>query len=394
MLIILSACGKEQSQTVNYGKLHEVDIDGDIEDTVLPGPFLEAEDELSYEYGKNILEAAKLQFKMPDQWSQTVINGRMLRLDAPYDDEYMPGYSVIIALTYKNSGEDLILPFDYEQYFVSDMDCMEYAVDGVLYHEEYNELPSEMFSNTDISDNTELYSFLVYDDVYAEDRSGVSARDCTLASLHYNVNWNEMPITVRTLVKEEDRENAKNVLNHIVSSFSNINLPSPSLAEAELDGITLTLPDSFTINKSNGKTIYETPSSANNIYSGMKLALFDIDYDPDIEDMDFSKTYGTAIAEAFMPRSTYSSIVSLPSDKTNIVIDGKTVEFKTLNLTYVANDLNASDTYYGDSGNAFIFLYYLPAEAGKAKILALWTLSPQIEAAFEVNTLIIDHTEI
>lgn len=394
LLVLFSACAAEESHTVSLGNVNSVDIEQNIEDPVIPGPFFEIEDSLGYDYEKRTLEAAGLQFKSPEGWMHTVINGRTQRFDVPSDDEHMPGYSIIVALTYKNSGEDTVLPFEYEKYFISDMDYMEYYVDGTLYHEEYNELPSEIFSNTDISESTELYSFLVYDDVYAEDRNGISARDDTLSSLHYNVNWNGMPITIRTLVKEEDKENAKTVLNRIISSFSNVQPPSPTLSEAELGDITLTLPSSFSINKSNGKTIYETPSTANDVYAGMKLALFNIDYDTDIDDMSFAKTYGTAIAEAFMPRSAYSSIVSLPSEKTNIVIDGRTVGFKTLNLTYVVSDPESSDAYYGDSGNAFMFLYYLPAETGKAKILALWTLSPQIEAAFDVNTLIIDHTKL
>lgn len=395
MLLSLAAC-KDDAKEPEQGKINEVEIKDDIPNVQESGyqPFTELDDDLDYEYIEVKSDYLQLRFNVPSTWTVSNVNAGALKLQAPDNDPYMPGYTCYLLSRFQFMGLEQLLPFQFESFFEGIMPGFYYNIAGKEYREMYNDVAADVYSNTDFTEETEKFSFIEYKNVYVEDKNGMSSRDTAIDALHYNIDWtqdnqSEMEmceaLSLKSLVLQEHSEGAKKVLTHIVSSFKGHTPSKYETKEITMNGVTIALPQDF---EQFGDNLYKADPKKDSEFAGIQVGVFELDLNlSNFNGMEYAQTKAPVYANAFMPG--YNNVPSFPAEAPmEIVIGGKTATFIYGTVTHIGNPSNnyAAD-FYGQDLSATMMVYDLGG-----KQIVIWTPDAQMLKAVSISDLVIAKT--
>jgi len=361
MILLLCSCAAKGE--LQYGNIEEAFADEKEETKGLS--LFEKQDDLGLSYAYYPMNLLGLEIEVPDGWVFETENAKHFVISND-------SYSVQIMASFENTGDDIVLLYEAEKFFDEDLKAFSYPLDGQLVHEVYRQSPSFVYSNRALLKDTE-YSVIEYERLYLENEKARTYESKAIA-VHINFRYQNAFITVRSLVKPEDKEYITSLMLRMISGIRECKSTS-TLKECVINNIRLRLPEDFYISQNSLKAAI-CPSKSNSQFAGIMLCV--LDNKPEIDLYALREN----ILNKALPSSKYSFIISMPSPSERLLINGKDAMFSCFSAYYEAKNYEAGDLL-GRSGNIIAFCYTYDS-----KLITLILPEYQIDQAVYLDELI------
>lgn len=385
-IVILTGCSKP-SEEVPLGEVQDTQVsEYEEKEASLFNRYFPGHD---YKCQTLYSKLAGLKLEVPESWSISRENARYYRITTPPEDPLLPGTDIHMLFCI-NTNIGAASPSQYDEIFDAEKEGLLYDLEKGTFFESYSGVPAEKFLDDRITEDPALLSCSIYQDVEMTGTMG-STIDYDAVSIRYNFLAGKTPVTIRTVVNEEDKEAACELLAMLTSSFSLYEPSSPSLLDAELAGIKMQLPDDFQKQQINGTEVYKASEYEDSLYSGMSIMVTELNQE-EFDGYEFSKGPLKSIGGCFVPYGKYTCMYSIVGSTEEILVGGTLAGFAVSNFTYHQKEALAG-SYLGTSGDGIIFIYMIPQEGSK-KAICFFFKPYQAEEAAYIDQLIREKTKI
>lgn len=392
LLLILSFSSCSKNDDSEQGNINNVETskDADYEEQ---NYFTQLKDELGYNYVRIKNERAHVSFDVPKDWKVTVKNARHIVMQAPEDDEVLPGITLHCYNAYYTDSTtlDISTVGSYDRYFQFDLPLSEFMFDGNNYA--MYDLTTPYTVNTDTRftngidtvtsiqyyDNVSFYKTTTHDSLGKE--TGLYA---------YYVNWQGTPTLFTAAFYRDYKEECLSLLNYMVSSMKYTEGATVTKTkEFSAGDVTMNVLDIF--EKTDAQNILAVDSDDTSKYSGFKIGVFHID-EEDLSTYDVMEKYGKSIIRHFTRGNIEEQFEILNSPGTseeNVGNATKTYCYTILNSYGLKIDApyNAIDYYLGDS--TFYTTYYILDTKDKgSNIICIFWPKNQVKEAAQIEEII------
>lgn len=222
---LLPSCSKEPED----GTIADVVIDQPVPDDDADTIFTKTDSPYDYEYTTFTIKKAHMRFDVPASWDVRVDNARHIVMQTPVDDLYLPDATINILCNYgenvdENEFSQYTLndhAYNFSAYFQDELAGLITRTDGITRHLRKYEAEDEIYNGLEFVDKA-----------HAQDAATLVANNVVLVDETYRyypgeygmvttfIKWDHSPFCFNAIVKQEDLEHARAMIEHIVSSVS------------------------------------------------------------------------------------------------------------------------------------------------------------------------------
>ena len=403
----MTSCGLS-SDKKDEGKIEDIEITEEKSEYDEKNIYHKLEVPFGYRTKRLNSGAAHLKMEIPSSYSVNVENARHIIIQAPQEDKNVGDatFHLIHSLSHANqrlsSGEPMpgMDAHAYVDYFKHELPRFFYSVNGVNYTLREQELPDEAISGYDFADKDSSKVFSTQADNVVTlfvDTNDVGSDEFT--QLTYYFLWDEVPSAISTLVPKDKVENARKVIEFIISSSKYLVSKADNTNTYKLANCTLSLPDRMVVDKRSNNNIARIPVTVtDNATAGITIGSFTIDLNKTekLTEETMNEKFGMEIAGKLSPDwELIPFTAGTQKIESNLSLGGRSTEhyFNTVtyNSKYVADKLGEftygsspfNGTFYGNS-SVTVMHVLTTVEDDKQYVLALLFKPTQFEEADKI----------
>lgn len=315
--------------------------------------------EIPFGYTKQTISngLAYMKFNAPSGYDVLIDSARHIELDVPDKDSRLHGATMHMLYDYSDynfslNGDDT--PAEASSYinnFEWELPSMKYNIEGTSYSLRKQALPDEQVNVTNLSKEKNVVTCTVAKDVdllastYDPGPSGYS-------QVTYYYRWQKIPCCISTVVRTDDIDNAKKIIEYIISSITYLPSRIETSETYKVSGSTLTVVEGMVA--SNNKLVVPIDRTTN-ASAGIVVGLFDIKTNETakLTEKTMNTTYAAQMAKSLALSSDYSILAETTStsDSPNTMA-GKKAQHYITNVTFVGESGSENNplagTFYGD----------------------------------------------
>ena len=285
---LLCACSSEPED----GSISDIEIDNPEEGEETGGHaeendngFTEQDSPHDYEYMYETVRKAHLRFKVPKAWTVNEINSRHIMLQTRENDVYLPDTTIHLLCGYGDdvrtnemsgySGNDRAMNFS--TFFKNELEGLRYKASGRLCHLRRYEIEDEIDNAPEFADEDHASdaATLITDTVVMVDKAGnYYPNEYGMVNTYFR--WQDEPYCFSAVVPETRTENARLMLEFIVSGIEYSDQKSEGYTDFSYSDFSLKVPASFQT-VSGAENIAYCPLSENSELAGISVGVFRLD---------------------------------------------------------------------------------------------------------------------
>ena len=351
---------------------------------------------------------AHLKMEIPSSYSVNVENARHIIIQAPSDDKNVGDATFHLIHSPSHANQNLssgaAMPGQdahaYVDYFKHELPRFFYSVNGVNYTLREQEIPDEAISGYEFAnkDTSKVFSTQA-DNVVTLLVATNDAGTNEFSQLTYYFDWDGVPSAISTLIPKDKVENARKVIEFIISSSKYLVSKYDNTNTYKLANCTLSLPNSMVVDKRSNNNIARIPVTVtDNATAGITIGSFTIDLNKTEkltkETMD--EKFGMELAGKLSPDwELVPFTTNTEKAESNLSLSGRNTDhyFNTVtyNSKYVANKLGEftygsspfNGTFYGDS-SITVMQVLTTVDNDKQYVLAILCTPTQFKEANKI----------
>ena len=279
---MLPSCSREPEE----GTISDVIIDQPVPDADADTIFTKADSPYDYEYTTFTIKKAHMRFDVPKTWNVTVDNSRHIILQTPAGDGYLPDTTISILCNYGENVDENEMSqytlnnhaFNFSDFFKDELSGLVTRTGGISRHLRKYEVEDNIYNGLEFvdSEHAEDAATLTVDDVVLVDNTNkYYIHECGMVTTY--VKWDHSPFCFNSVVKQAYLENARSMIEYIVSSIVYESSDHEGYKEVEYKKeFTTCVPNSF-MPLNGAENVFTSSLKENRETSGMTIGVFTLD---------------------------------------------------------------------------------------------------------------------
>lgn len=391
---LFAGCGAENE----YGDISDVDISEEATQTYEEDSiFIEADDDLGYNYVECDSKKAQMRFQIPANWEIAKQTQRYIQIVSPEDDPIIPGCTLNIQHRFGELSEyENNTPSEFEELFTTERSVMEYTLDGTKgYVHSHLGSPTKVVEHTEISSEENTTCLCVYENAWVFKNYLGDKAPYTCTAMYEYVKWENQANCFSLICNSEHQENAEKLLTYITSTIKLSPVTVGTTKQEKIGDITFTVPKEFEKTGNGENAILRAPLDGSSYFGGSAIAVVDLGEVPQYNEEYMLSLVGkdskTVEIVENMLGVGYDYVLYPASEPLTTSVGGKPT--CCLSFTCDIFSVGGFKLPLQPTTNAYLDLYCYD-DGGKVKAIALLTSTYPYDAAASLINLVESRTKI